>query len=68
MLVIGGRVDVSCRVGESGRLAGFGRVERPGQARAGFRGDAGPAVFKKDPGSVACMGSSPRQCLYKELA
>ena len=34
-------------------------VERPGQARAGLRGDAGPAIFEKDPGSVACPGFIP---------
>ena len=44
---------------EFGRVEGLGRVERPGQARAGLRGDAGPVVFEKDPGSVACPGFIP---------
>ena len=50
---------MSGRVREFGRVAGFGRVERPGLARAGLRGDAGPVVFEKDPGSVACPGFIP---------
>ena len=35
------------------------RVERPGLAHAGLRGDVGPAVFEIDPGSVACLGFIP---------
>lgn len=48
------------RVGKFGQVAWFGRVERPGQARADLRGDAGPVVFEKDPGSIACPGFIPR--------
>ena len=35
------------------------RVKRPGLARAGLRGDAGPTIFEEDPGSVACPGFIP---------
>ena len=47
------------RVGEFCWVAEFGRVERPGQARASLRGDAGPVIFEEDPGSVACPGFIP---------
>ena len=51
-----------------GRVGEFGRAERSVQARADLRDDAGPVVFEKDPGSVACPGFIPptitfRRCL-----
>lgn len=48
------------RASGPGRAEGLGRVEEPGQGRARLRGDAGPDVFEKDPGSVACPGFIPR--------
>ena len=56
------------RVRELGRVAGFGRVERPGQARAGLRGDAGPVVFEKDPGSVTCPRFIPPTTIIIKFA